>query len=167
MNDSQYGMRDYYNFFIKNNPFVKITRKEYNEIISEFNSNLAPYAIKEKGLQLPYRLGKLEILKTKRKAYLDKEGNLRNNIPIDWKATNELWEKQPSLKESKVLIRHNNTHTNDYVFKIYYVKKTAIYKNKSIYFFSPVRDFSRGLAERIKDYSKTKYDAYIKSNYNV
>jgi hypothetical protein len=167
MNDNQYGMKDYYNFFVENNPFVKISRKEYNKIISEFNSNLAPYIIEEKSLQLPYRLGKIEILKTKRKAFLDKKGNLRNNIPINWKATNELWERDPSLKEKKVLIRHNNAHSNDYVFKIYYVKKSAIFKNKSIYFFKPVRDFSRGLAYRILDYSKSKYDAYIKSNYHV
>lgn len=166
MKDKPYGMADYYKFFCENNPYIKLTKQQYNNIISEYNKKLSEHLIENLVLNLPYRLGKLEILKVKRKAYLDKNGELKNNVPIDWKSTNELWSRNPEMKANKVLIRYNNTNTNGYVFRVYYNKGKAVYKNKSIYFCKPVRSLARGITKRINDYSKIKYDAYIKKTYN-
>lgn len=161
-----YGMKDYYNFFCKENPYITISKKQFHNIISEFNKLVAKSLIEDLSIKLPNRLGDIEIVKTKRKAYISKDGKLKNNIPIDWKATNLLWEKDPKMKKNKVLIRFSNVNTDGYVFRIYYNKRNAIYKNKTIYFFKPVRSLARSITERINDYSKIKFDTYIKKNYS-
>ena len=153
MNDNQYGMRDYYKFFCEQNPSIKISKQKFNSIISEFNKIMAKDLIDELVIPLPYRLGKIEILKTKRSAYYDKFGILKNNIPIDWKATKELWKKDKDSKEKKILVRYKNTNTNGYVFKVYYTKTNAVYTNKILYSFKPVRSVSRSITARINDYS--------------
>lgn len=164
---AHYGMPDYYKFFSEQYPDIKIAKSKFNKIISEFNLIIGDFLIENLSYDLPYRLGKLEILKVLRKPYLDSNGKLVNNLPINWKATNELWEKNSEAKDKKILIRYNNTKTGGYVFSIKYNKKPAIYKNKSVYFFKPVRHLSRGIKDRIEDYTKDKYDTYIKYNNHV
>ena len=157
---THYGMQDYYKFFKSQYPDLDISRSQFNKIISEFNKEYSQYLIENLEVNLPFRLGRLEMIKNKRGVYLDKNGNVINNKPINWKATKDLWESDPKMKEKKVLVRHNNTHTGGYVFKIKYNKKRAVYPNKSIYFFKPVREVSRSINKRISDYSKEKYDTY-------
>lgn len=158
---AHYGMNDYYNFF-KEMYKSDISKKKYNKIISEYNEAMGKLLIEELTHTLPNRMGKLEILKDKRKVYENKEGKIINNKPIDWKATNNLWNNNQAAKDKKILIRHENKHTNGYVFRIYYNKSTANYKNKTVYSFSPIRTLKRSITKRIADYSKKKYDTFIK-----
>ena len=102
------------------------------------------------------------MVKQKREVYINDNGKVINTNPVDWKATNHLWETNEKAKENKILIRHTNRHTGGYVFSVYYNKKTAKYKNKKVYFFKPIREVSRSINKRIVDYSKDKYDTYIK-----
>lgn len=162
MAKDHYGMRDYYNFFCKENPNINITAEKFNKIVSEFNKKVKNHLIDNLIIKLPYRLGKLEIVKKKRGVYIDENGRVVNTKAIDWKATNELWNKDSKMREAKVLIRHNNNHTGGYVFRVNYNKRDAVYKNKTVYFFKPVRNVSRSIKERIFDYSKPKYDTYLK-----
>ncbi len=159
-----YGMNDYYKFFCERNPDVNIDKKKFNKIVSQFNKEIADSIIEDLEFQMPMKMGKLEMLKQERKPYINKDGVLINNTPIDWKRTKKLWEADKDAKEKKVLIRYNNNHTNNYVFRIFYNKKKAHYKNKSVYFFKPVRSLSRSIAKRIMDYSREKYDTYIKNH---
>jgi len=159
---AHYGMNDYYKFFCTIYKDIDIDKVTFNKIISEYNEAMGDLLIDELTLTLPVRMGVLEILKEKRKVYMNDEGVIINNKPIDWKATNNLWANNEKAKENKILIRHENKHTNGYVFKIFYNKKIANYKNKTVYSFAPIRTIKRNITKRIKDYSKRKYDTFVK-----
>ena len=163
MKINKYGMKDYYKFFKQNYPEINISRQKFNDIISSYNKELVNYIIENLSYKLPFRLGKIEIVKSKRGVYIDpKTGKVKNNIPVDWKATKKLWQEDTVAKDNKTIIRYNNSKTGDYVFQIYYNTRTAIYKNKTVYKFKSVRSFSRLLAFRINDYGKDNYDSYLK-----
>lgn len=159
---AHYGMSDYYRYFCKMYPELDIDKKVFNKIITEYNKEICNIILEDLEIQLPHRLGKLELLKQKRGVYVNDEGKVINTNPVDWKKTNHLWENNQEAKDKKILIRHTNKHTGGYVFSINYNKKNAIFKNKSVYFFKAVRDLARGINERIMDYSKPKYDTYEK-----
>jgi len=159
---SHYGINDYYKYFISKYPNSNMDKKEFKKIYSLFNKEMVNEIIEKGSFKLPKRFGQIEIIKKKREVYINKEGCVINNKPIDWKATKDLWNNNKEAKEKKVLIRHNNKHTGGFVFRIFYNKNVGKYKNKTVYFFKPVRDFSRSITKRINDYSMSKYDAYIK-----
>ena len=159
---AHYGMRDYHTFFCEEYPELNIDKQTYNKVISEYNKYVASILIEALEIKLPFKLGKIEILKELRKLYLNDEGKVINTNPVNWKSTLDLWSKNQEAKDKKILIRFNNKHTGGYVFRIYYNKKTAVFKNKKVYFFQPVRILKRSIATRINDYSKNKYDTYIK-----
>lgn len=159
---AHYGMPDYYKFFCKENPSLNISKKTFNSIISQYNDALCDLLITELTIPLPHRFGKLEIVKELREVYINDEGKVINTNPIDWKATMHLWDNLEEAKEAKVLIRHTNKHTGGYVFRIFYNKRNAVFKNKKIYFFKPVRTLARSITQRLLDYSKPKYDTYVK-----
>lgn len=159
---AHYGMNDYYKFFCKEYPQYNISKKQFNKIISEYNSYISNNIIDNLEITLPFRLGKIEMVKQKRDVYLNDDGLVINTNPPNWKATKHLWATNEEAKENKILIRHTNKHTGGYVFRIKYNKQKAVYKNKKVYFFKPVRELSRSITKRINDYSKDKYDTYIK-----
>lgn len=159
---AHYGMNEYYSYFCKKNPNLNISRAKFNKVITEYNKLLGESLIEDLTIRLPFRLGKIEILKQLRKRYLNDDGKLINTNPVNWKKTNELWELDEEAKNKKILIRFDNRHTGGYVFRIFYNKSNAIYKNKRLYFFQPIRTLKRSISTRINDYSKSKYDTFIK-----
>lgn len=161
---SHYGINEYYNYYKLKYPNDDISKKEFKNIFIIFNKELTKEIINKGKVKLPKRFGEIEIVKKKREVYINKDGVVINNKPIDWKATNDLWKSNEEAKNNKVLIRHSNKHTGGYVFRIFYNKSVAKYKNKSVYFFKPVRNFSRSINKRIRDYSKSKFDAYVKKD---
>ena len=112
-----YGMSDYYNYYLKNsnNPQSKF---KFNKIVSEFNEGVVDLIINE---SIEFKPTKLQftfcIRKTKRVPKI-KEGKLINTTPIDWKATNQLWESDNEAKDKKILLRYLNNHTFKYIFRI-------------------------------------------------
>jgi hypothetical protein len=98
---------------------------------------------------IPYDLGMLGIRKFKPKLGLDSNGKLINKLPVNPRATIELWNSNPEAKEKKVLVRYTNKHTNGYVFTIHYFKKyKAKFKNKTLYSFETVRNFKQKLKKK-------------------
>jgi hypothetical protein len=152
-------MSDYYKQYIKENP--KISKTLYNNIISDFNEGIRDLIINE-GLtyQFPYTNFQLFIKKHKRRPRIV-NGKLINSIPINWKATKELWEKDEEAKEKKILIRFTNYHTFGYVFRILFKKFYSNVKNKSLYKFKNNRKLQRELSKRILDNTKDPYDAFL------
>jgi hypothetical protein len=73
-----------------------------------------------------------------------------NKMPIDWKATNELWKKDESLRRVKY-VRFMNHHSDGYTFEIKYTRTRYKVKNKSIYTLKKSRTMSRNLAKNIKN----------------
>lgn len=157
---TDYGMPDYYKFYKKklDNP---IDNKLYNEIITKFNDEIKHLIIEDNlTYQLPF-LGFEIVLKKQKRVPKIVNGKLINNIPPDWKATNELWDKDAEAKEKKLLVRYNNYHTSNYIYRIYFKKFKSKIKNKSLFKFQPNRTFKRQLSARIKDTNKGNLNAYL------
>lgn len=164
-----YGMNDYYKHYIssyrskdisdENNPYY-ISSQQYNKIITEFNSNIINLILEDQyDFKIPYQLGMIGIRKFKPILKLDEKGNLINKLPVNPRATRELWDSDPESKKKKVFVRYTNKHSDGYVFTIrYYKNKHAKYKNKTIYKFDMVRNVTNELAKRIK---RGSIDAYL------
>jgi len=93
-------------------------------------------------------LGDLYVVKTKKKVYINEAGDLINNLPIDQAATMTLWREQPSLK-GKTFIRHINTHSDGFLFKLKYDKFRFKLINKSVYSFKFSKKLKGILSENI------------------
>ena len=158
---SDYGMRDYYNSYRKEYDNKDISPVLFNKILTDFNSGIIDLVIEHNLIfYMPFLGLEIFIKKDKRRPKI-KNGKLINNIPIDWKATNELWDRNPEAKEKKILVRYTNSHTSGYVFRIYCKKFKSKIRNKRLYKFKPNRKFQRSLSARIKDPDKDNFDAFL------
>lgn len=154
-----YGINNFYKFY--KSKYNKVDEKTYKKIIDEFNQIVIDNMLNE-GLNyiIPFLNLELTIRKDKRKPKI-KNGKLINNRPVDFKATNKLWKENPEAKEKKLLIRHNNSHTSGYVFRIYCKKFKSPIKNRSLLKFRPMRGFKRALAKRINNTNKDNFDCFL------
>ena len=153
-----YGVNDYYRFFKKNNK-EKVSRALYGKILKEYNSYLRDkFSNKGEDIVFPYRLGRVELKKKKTEIYIDEEGKIINNLPTNWKATRDLWEKNPKAKAKNVMVKFTNEHSGGYTFKVSYLKSNAVFKNKSIYKIRFNRTLKRNLSKSI---FKGNVDAFI------
>ena len=154
-----YGIPDYYKFY--NGRYNKfIDKKIFNDIITDFNLGLQDLIIEENLIYLmPYLNLELILKKEKRKPRIV-NGKLINNLPINWKATKELWEKDKEAKEKKLLVRVNNSHTSGFIFRIYCKKFKCSLKNRGLYKWQTVRPFARKVTKAINNPDKI-IDAYL------
>jgi len=162
-----FGMKDYYRFY-KNKYDDPQSSTKYSQVISDFNLGLRDLIIKKNvTYTMPGTNFHLVLMKDKRKPKI-KDGKLVNNIPINFKATNALWERDPEAKRKKLLVRYNNSHTNHNVYRIYFKKFGCKLKANSVYKFQTNRDFKRLISEYIFD-PDIEIDAYLlyKNQYDV
>ena len=96
-----------------------------------------------------YYIGKIELRKLKTEVKIAEDGSIINNLPVNWKATRELWAESESAKEKKTKIRYTNEHTEGYTFRIFYRTSKANFKNKSIYKMKLNRTLKRQLSQSI------------------
>lgn len=155
-----YGMVEYYKFFKKDNPDLKISKEQFKNIIDKFNSELINLIIEGVEFQLPYLGATLAIRKMKSVPRIV-NGKLYNQSPVDWPATNKLWEEDEEAREKKLLVRFLNNHTSKYVFRVFYKKGTYFFTNKKYYGFKTARGFARLLGKRINDPDKDRYDTFL------
>ena len=161
---THYGMTDYYKYFKKNNHDIKITAGRYSDIIKRFNEELINLIIEDNlDYKLPYLGASISIKKDKRIPKIV-DGKLYNPTPVDWKATNKLWDEDEEARERKLLVRYNNNHTSKYVFRVYFKKYIYPFINKKYYNFDTCRKFARQLGARINDEEKDKYDTFLLYN---
>jgi len=155
-----YGVNHYYAEFKKNNKGTKITRGIYGSVIKELNS-FQRDRLSSKGVEIniPSRLGKVELRKNKSEIKINEDGTVKNNLPVNWKDTRKLWLENESAKEKKIKVRYTNEHTDGYSFKVFFYKRRATFKNKSIYGMRFNRMLKRDLSKSIFD---GKIDAFIK-----
>lgn len=156
---ADYGVNDYYRAFKLKNKNSKISRKVYGEIIKEFNAFLRDgLSIKGKEILLPKKMGRIELRKSKTEVKVDANGNIINNLPVNWKETRKLWSENKNAEEKKIKIRFTNEHTDSYTFKITFLKAKADFKNKSLYTIKFNRQLKRDLSQSI---FKGRIDAFV------
>lgn len=143
------GVYDAYKYIRKNKWFDigrPLKEHEFYTIIREINNLLAEELLKGNDLDLPHRLGKIELRKYEGRIFY-KNGDLHTNLPIDWDSTLKLWAEDKESYNNKLLVRLEEKE----IFKVFYNKSKANYNNKSFYEFEVNRDLKRRLKQKIKE----------------
>lgn len=125
------GVYDAYRYLQRNKWFDigrPLTSQEFYRIIRSVNNLMATLLIKGKSINLPYRMGRLEL--RKRSTTIRYKGNkLINTLPIDWDRTLKLWSEDEEAYKERSLVK---TETKE-VFRFHYDKSRATFENKSFY----------------------------------
>jgi hypothetical protein len=143
------GVYDAYKYIRKNKWFdigKSLSEHEFYTIIRQINSLLAEEFIKGNDIELPHKLGRLELRKFEKRISF-RDGKVYTNLPIDWDRTLKLWADDNDAYKEKVLVRMEE----DEIFKVVYNKSKANYNNKSFYEFNVNRDLKKRLKQRIKE----------------
>ena len=119
--------------FIKYDNKYNLTKKEFKEICKVFN-NILMRTIVDTGFEykLPHRLGSISVRKKKSKGGA-----------IDF----------AHYKKTGDIIKHTNKHSGGYHAAFYWSRRSpqAIFANKFIYKFFPVRFYKKYLADAIRE----------------
>lgn len=162
--NSSFKPKDIYNSYINNickkelplgttfkDTSYDMNYDKYKRILKKLNSLIMLSLILENNLFIiPFRMGELSIKKRKTKVKLDSEGNLKKSrLPVDYKATKELWASDPKAKEDHIKIYILNDHFGNYRAFFHWKKKDINTKGIKPYSFIPTRDIKRRLAKEI------------------
>lgn len=151
--DVHLGMPEYYRFYRENDG--KVNRKKYGEIVTDYLKLVKSEILLKKSFKLPEGVGTISIKKYKPKLEFE-DGKLINKLPVNIKATNDLWNSDPEAKASRILVRYRNKHTNGYVFHIKWYK--GVFKHCGYYRFKAYRPFKRELVQKIK---QGNFDSFL------
>jgi hypothetical protein len=155
---TDYNNLDYYKFY-KNNYKNTVDISTFRKVIKDLNTAIRHEIVDNNyDYKLPKRLGIITVRKFKKKIKTAPNKRVGYNLAPDWKATKKLWEEDEEARKNKILIRHENRHSNGFTFHIRYTKSIANFKNKSIYRFKPTRTMQRELANNIKE---NNLDAFL------
>lgn len=151
-----YGTKQGWRYLKKNKWFSgePVTEKQFGSIIRRVNELLIEQFLKGSDIVFPYKMGKLELRKMPASIRFE-DGELKTNLPVDWKRTLQLWYEDEEAKNNKTLIRKEYKE----VFRIIYNKSKAVYKNKCFYNFIPNRDFKKKLSDSINN---NETDAFLR-----
>lgn len=134
-----YTIASFYNDYlgsIERDTVYDIDYNTYRAIVTDYFKHLQHQVIEEgKRIKLPYRLGALQIIKSKPK-YLDKR-----SLRIDYQAT----------KQTGKLIFLLNEHSDMYKYRFLWSKTDVMVPNKSKYQLVATRANKRRLAQIIKN----------------
>lgn len=135
---------DFSKNYVKETKYKAVSKPMYLAICRLFLKKLSLAIIREPFIcQLPYALGTIYVAMKKTSSRM-----------VDFKTFNETGVVQP----------YRNFHTFGNSFSFRWSKKNAVFKNKNLYYFKPIRDElkrevgSRGLAQWIKDCARNNKD---------
>ena len=142
------GVYDAYKYIRKNKWFdigQPVTEHQFYSIIRRMNNLLADTLIHGHDIELPCRMGTIEVRKYDARVSIE-DGKVKTNLPIDWDRTLKLWSEDEEAYKERTLIKMEEKE----IFKVYYNRIDADYNNKSLYEFVVNRDLKRRLKQRIK-----------------
>lgn len=152
---NSWGVYDAYKYYRKNKPKDSkyiMSESQYFAIIRNINKLLVGKLLEGNDINLPERMGRLELRKTKTYIRIE-NGKIKTNMPIDWMQTLKLWHEDKESYENKTLIKKRTKE----VFRVYYNKSKANYNNKGFYEFSLNRKIKHRLKNLVND---NKIDAF-------
>lgn len=137
-NTKSYTIASFYNEYlndIEKDTIYDIDYTKYRSVVTDYFLHLRQKLIEEgKRIKLPYRMGNLQIIKSKPKHW-DKR-----SLRIDYQAT----------KQYNKLILLDNAHSDGYKYRCHYDKTDMVVPNKSKYQLVLTRANKRHLAALIK-----------------
>lgn len=139
------GTRDAYKLY-KQEVSKSKSLKIYLDISQGFNKFLIEKLLAGNEIGLPEALGRMRFIGHKTKPRLDEKGFVKGLAP-NWKATNELWAKNPVAKEDKTILYYFNEHSDGIRYRLHWAKKNVYVKNKDFFNFK----LSRANKHRFKD----------------
>lgn len=140
------GVYDAYKYYRTKTGKDRLTESQFYKVIRTIHKYIKERILNNGLVSLPCRMGVIELRKYNTKVELDKNGNIKTNKPIDWDTTIQLWSEDEQSFKDKVLIKHECKE----VFKLYYNKKTALFKNKSISYIQFNKTFKQELKNKIQ-----------------
>lgn len=154
--NNSYGVYDGFKFYRKNKPKDKkfiLSESQYFSIIRDINNHLADALSQGKDINLPERMGRIELRKYKLEPRIGNDGKLIYKAPIDWDTTLKLWYEDSQAMQDKVLIK---LETNE-SFRVLYNKSKALFTNKSFYMLHINRELKKKIS---KAANEGKIDAF-------
>jgi hypothetical protein len=156
---SDYNTKYFVDFIFKRlNPKHGLTYPQISKIIKMYHQMAREDFTKGEPFYFKEKLGNLQLWKEKREVYIDDEGNLVNELPVNWRATYKLWKEKPHLKK-KTYIRYVNEHSDNFMFTTSYQISKADFKYKSVYVFQFNATLKKILSENIHE---GEVDAFVK-----
>ena len=125
------NIRKSYNYY-KIRVEEAIPIKTYIYIANGFMKFLMTRILSGKDIQLPGGMGSVGVRGTKRSPKVDANGNICG-LPPNWKATKELWSKDPKAKEEKQIIYYFNEKTQGIIYRLVWFRANEIFENKTMY----------------------------------
>lgn len=144
---NSWGVYDAYKMLRKNkwyNIGRSLRENEFYSIIRGVNKLLADELANGNDIHFPHGMGVLELRKSKRGVRLV-DGKLKNNYPVDWKETLQLWYNDEEAMNNKTLARKESK----VVYYVMYNKHDANYENQCFYEFALNRFIKKTLKENI------------------
>ncbi len=141
-----YKQGDIYNHYKERGG--KLTQGEFGRICRLFNAKVYDKMIKDGfDFRIPYKLGNLGIMSFKPKIKVEDGKIVRNNFPIDWRRTRELWkemyteEQMKDLKnvKNKPLVYYENDHSDGYRMIVRWDRSMVSMKGVGLYGFYPAK----------------------------
>lgn len=157
-----YSLTQAYTYYRKNREDKKggVLQPEYKDIVHAFFGFLMEKVFEGESVKLPQKMGNLSIVGRKIEPKFDEEGRI-TNLPVDWKATKEMWASNPKTKEEKRVVRHLNEHSNGIFYFIKWSRSNVLFMNKNLYSFTPTRKNSRTVPRLIEQGKSFLINRYI------
>lgn len=143
------GVYDAYKYYRRNRPQEKkyrLSESQYFNIVRSINNLIADQVVEGVDFNIPLNMGGIEIRKYGRTLSINPDGTVKNNLPIDWDKTLQLWGEDKSSYEEKKLIKVDSSE----VFTVYYNRGKAKYKNKVFYKLNVNRKIKQRLKVKIR-----------------
>lgn len=147
---NSWGVYDGYKYYRKNKPKEKkyvLTESQYFAITRRINNLMAEEIANGNDFKIPHRMGRIELRKFEAKIRIGEDGEVHDNLPVDWSKTLELWYEDKEAHKNKTLVKMEEKE----IFTIFYNRNLATYKNQSFYEFKFNRDLKTMLKQKIKE----------------
>lgn len=146
---TRHGIKDIYKFY-RSTTLNPVEMNVFREIWEEFAELTTNDIVAGKDFLMPFRIGIIGIRKRKIQVKLNPDGTIdKRYLRPDWKATNELWNRDAEAKERKQIVFHLNKHFGGFNCKWFWDKSTCCIPNQTVYSLVMTRENKRKLAKAI------------------
>lgn len=116
------------------------------KVVRAVNDIVAEEIAKGEDVVLPYRMGRIELRKGWRGAWIA-DGKLKISYPVDWSRTLKLWMEDKEAERDRTLIRFDG----DEMYRLIWNKSRAKFENKHFYKMKFNRFLRQRLSQNIKN----------------